>query len=58
MANKKKSKKAPSATIVLNRKARHDFHIEDRIEAGVVLEGWEVKSLEYRLRKLLLKRET
>ena len=45
MANKKKSKKAPSATIVLNRKARLDFHIEDRIEAGVVLEGWEVKSL-------------
>ncbi|MFT4585385.1 MAG: SsrA-binding protein [Gammaproteobacteria bacterium] len=44
MASKKKSK-SPSSTIVLNRKARHDFYIEDRLEAGVVLEGWEVKSL-------------
>jgi SsrA-binding protein len=45
MASKKKSTKSPSSTIVLNRKARHDFYIEDRLEAGVVLEGWEVKSL-------------
>jgi SsrA-binding protein len=29
----------------VNRKARHDFFIEDRFEAGLVLEGWEVKSL-------------
>jgi SsrA-binding protein len=34
-----------SSTIALNRKARHDFFIEDRLEAGLVLEGWEVKSL-------------
>jgi SsrA-binding protein len=45
MASKKKSTKAPSATIVLNRRARHDYHIEDRIEAGIALQGWEVKSL-------------
>lgn len=45
MASKKKSKKAPSATIALNKKARYDYHIEDRIEAGIALQGWEVKSL-------------
>jgi SsrA-binding protein len=28
-----------------NRKARHDYHIEDDFEAGLCLEGWEVKSL-------------
>lgn len=40
-----KKKKTPSNTIALNKKARHDYSIEDRFEAGVVLEGWEVKSL-------------
>lgn len=33
------------STIALNKKARHDFHIEERFEAGLALEGWEVKSL-------------
>jgi SsrA-binding protein len=42
---KKKSKKAPSSTIALNKKARHDYTIEDKFEAGMVLQGWEVKSL-------------
>ncbi len=28
-----------------NRKARHDYFIEDEFEAGIVLEGWEVKSI-------------
>ncbi|EDY85906.1 SsrA-binding protein [gamma proteobacterium HTCC5015] len=28
-----------------NKKARHDYSIEQNIEAGLVLEGWEVKSL-------------
>ena len=45
MANKKKGKKAPSSTIALNKKARHDYIIEDKFEAGVVLQGWEVKSI-------------
>ncbi|MEM7466472.1 MAG: SsrA-binding protein SmpB [Pseudomonadota bacterium] len=46
MAAKKKSKeKSPSATIALNKKARHDYFIEEKYEAGIVLEGWEVKSL-------------
>lgn len=31
--------------ITTNKKAYHDYFIEDRFEAGVVLEGWEVKSL-------------
>ncbi len=31
--------------IALNRKATHDYFIEERFEAGLVLEGWEVKSL-------------
>lgn len=32
-------------TIVDNKKAFHDYFIEDRFEAGVVLHGWEVKSI-------------
>jgi hypothetical protein len=32
-------------TIAQNRKARHDFFIEEHYEAGVALQGWEVKSL-------------
>lgn len=34
-----------STTIVVNKKARFDYFIEDSHEAGLVLEGWEVKSL-------------
>ena len=34
-----------NAYIAENRKARHDYHIEEQFEAGLVLEGWEVKSL-------------
>ena len=41
----KKDGKATSGTIALNKRARHDYHIEQRFEAGLVLEGWEVKSL-------------
>jgi SsrA-binding protein len=41
MDNKRKN--APK--IAENRKARHDFFIEDDFEAGLALEGWEVKSL-------------
>jgi SsrA-binding protein len=32
-------------TIALNKKARHDYFIEDRLEAGLALKGWEVKAL-------------
>ena len=42
---KKQDKKGTSPTIALNKKAKHDFFIEDKYEAGVALLGWEVKSL-------------
>ncbi|HEY5365375.1 MAG TPA: SsrA-binding protein, partial [Casimicrobiaceae bacterium] len=32
-------------SIVENRKAFHDYFIEERFEAGLALEGWEVKSI-------------
>jgi SsrA-binding protein len=32
-------------SIVDNRKAYHDFSIEEKFEAGLVLEGWEVKAI-------------
>lgn len=45
MAQKKSKSKAASRTIALNKKAKHDFFIEELFEAGIALEGWEVKSL-------------
>lgn len=42
--SKKKPKQA-SNVIVQNKKARFDYSIEDAYEAGMVLTGWEVKSL-------------
>ena len=44
MAKSKKAKVLDN-TIVQNKKARHDYFIEDTFEAGVALQGWEVKSL-------------
>jgi SsrA-binding protein len=43
----KSSSKASEAprTIAENRRARFDYFIEERLEAGLVLEGWEVKAL-------------
>lgn len=34
-----------SKSIALNRKARHEYTLEERFEAGIVLQGWELKSL-------------
>ncbi|VAW62051.1 tmRNA-binding protein SmpB [hydrothermal vent metagenome] len=46
MAKKnKKNTRSTSSSIAVNKKARHDFTIEDTYDAGIVLEGWEVKSL-------------
>lgn len=49
MAKKKSSSKkasgSGSSTIALNKRAKHDYFIEERFEAGIALEGWEVKSL-------------
>lgn len=42
---KKKKDKGQGNTIALNKKARHDYFVQERLEAGIVLEGWEVKSL-------------
>ncbi|HBI22555.1 MAG TPA: SsrA-binding protein [Legionella sp.] len=39
------SAKPDSATIVVNKKARFEYFIEDEYEAGLVLQGWEIKSL-------------
>ncbi|MGK0673669.1 MAG: SsrA-binding protein SmpB [Halothiobacillaceae bacterium] len=33
------------STIALNKKARHEYFIEERFEAGIVLQGWEVKAI-------------
>ena len=43
--SKKKASKTPSNVIAVNRRARHDYMIEDTFEAGLALEGWEAKSL-------------
>lgn len=46
MAKKSKTVKGTgTSTIAVNKKARHDYFIEDRMEAGMVLQGWEAKSL-------------
>ncbi|MBT8429045.1 MAG: SsrA-binding protein SmpB, partial [Gammaproteobacteria bacterium] len=49
MASPRKSRKPADPTtgapIARNKRARFEYFIEDRIEAGLVLEGWEVKSL-------------
>lgn len=45
MGKKSKKSKTSSNTIVVNKKARHDYFIEQSLEAGLSLEGWEVKSL-------------
>ena len=45
MATQKTKQSSGNSTIALNKKARHDFSIEDRFEAGLALQGWEVKSL-------------
>ncbi|CAC9958892.1 tmRNA-binding protein SmpB [uncultured Gammaproteobacteria bacterium] len=41
----KKNKKTNANTIAVNKKARHDYFIEQTLEAGLSLKGWEVKSL-------------
>ncbi|QHS09419.1 SsrA-binding protein SmpB [Sinimarinibacterium sp. NLF-5-8] len=46
MAQKKtNTQQTHDRTIAVNRRARHDYHIEERYEAGLMLQGWEVKSL-------------
>jgi SsrA-binding protein len=45
MAKQKSKEKAGSSTIALNKRARHEYHIDEHYEAGIALQGWEVKSL-------------
>jgi len=40
-----KKNNTPSNTIALNKKSKHDFELGERFEAGLMLQGWEVKSL-------------
>ena len=41
----KSGKKTRPGSIAQNRRARHDYFIEDKFEAGLMLMGWEVKSI-------------
>lgn len=43
--SKQKKPQANSGTIALNRRAKHEYFVEERFEAGIALTGWEVKSL-------------
>ncbi|MAM81458.1 MAG: SsrA-binding protein [Gammaproteobacteria bacterium] len=45
MSKAKKKPKVPSSTIVLNKRAKFNYQLHDKFEAGLALEGWEVKSL-------------
>ena len=51
MAKTKKTK-SDDSTIIVNKKARHDYFLGDTFEAGIALLGWEVKSL--RMKKVQL----
>ena len=43
--NKGDGKSTQGKTIALNKAARHDYHLEDRYEAGLALQGWELKAI-------------
>ena len=43
MASKKTA--APDPTVARNKRASHEYHLESRYEAGLVLAGWELKSI-------------
>ena len=40
-----KDKANGGGTIALNKRARHDYHLEQRHEAGLALQGWELKAI-------------
>ncbi|MFZ7094820.1 SsrA-binding protein SmpB [Luteimonas dalianensis] len=40
-----KDKAKAGGTIALNKRARHEYHLEERFEAGLALQGWELKSI-------------
>ena len=45
MAKAKDKDKQGGGTIALNKRARHEYHIDERYEAGIALQGWELKAL-------------
>lgn len=45
MSKKGAKDKANSGTIALNKRARHEYHLEQKHEAGLALQGWELKSI-------------
>ena len=47
MSKKKEDKNSAAAgkTIALNKSARHEYHLESRYEAGIALQGWELKAI-------------
>jgi len=45
MTATRKHHEDPSSVIALNKRARHEYFIEENFEAGMVLQGWEVKSM-------------
>src|SRR3546814_928408 len=40
-----KDKANGGGTVALNKRARHEYHLEERFEAGLALQGWELKSI-------------
>ncbi|ASR44339.1 MULTISPECIES: SsrA-binding protein SmpB [unclassified Luteimonas] len=44
-SGKAKDKANSTGTIALNKRARHEYHLEDRYEAGLALQGWELKAI-------------
>ncbi len=45
MAKNKDTSGKGGSTIALNKRARHEYHIDKRYECGIALQGWEVKAL-------------
>ena len=45
MTKPKEKSRNTDSTIALNKRARHEYYIDERYEAGLSLQGWEVKSL-------------
>ena len=47
MSNKKtgKDKANGGGTIALNKRARYEYHLEHKLEAGLALQGWELKAI-------------
>ena len=43
--SKKNNDSSRGGVIAVNKRARFDYHVDERLEAGIALEGWEVKSL-------------